>query len=148
MKHSTAIEKQTKKTNNYNEGFSWRLKPISPEAIEREAEEMIEYFKKNTKKITLVSYSNFRNIHVDTLNKWCKKHKVLREAYEYCRQMLWERREEGMAYGVLKEKPVMRNMHHYSKQWKADNAYWSELNQKEEVQPTKLVVEMPSFKEK
>ena len=148
MKHSTKNDKQAMTKPFFNDGFSWKEKPVVAEALEREAELMIEFFKKNPKKITLISYANSRCIHHDTLDKWMKRSKPLRQAYEQCRQMLWERREEGMAYGILREKPVMRNMHHYSKQWKDDNAYWADLAKKEEEKPTKLVVEMPSFREK
>jgi len=147
-KHSTAIKEEPIKTN-LNEGFSWRLKPVLPEALEAEAERMIKYYEDNPKKIMLVSYAIHRKIHIETLYKWMCKSKALKDAYEYCRQILWERRYEGISYGKLKEKPIMRDMYRYSKEWKEDDIYWSELNNKEEIEKGKTVlkvVEVQSFK--
>ena len=149
IKHSTMVKNNPDKLN-LNEGFSWKLKPICPEAFEAEAERMIKFYEDNPKKIMLVSYAIHRKMHLGTLYKWLRQSKALKEAYEYCRQLLWERRYEGISYGTLKEKPIMRDMYRYSKEWKEDDIYWSELNNKEEIEQGKTVlkvVEVQSFKE-
>ena len=135
---------------NYNDMLSWRKTPVMPEFLEKEAQRMIQFYLDNPKALTLLAYINHRGIHMFTMNRWLKKHKPLREAYDFCKQLLCQRREEGMLRGELKERATMYMMHRYSQAWDEADKRWVALKEKEDSKnkPTNITVVMEDFSRK
>jgi len=117
-------------TEFYRNFYTLKQNPISELFFENLAKDFTAWAQKSKKSIVIREFALEKGIPWRTFMHWCSENEIIKSVYGEVKAMISDRRESGMAYGILKEKSVMYKMHRYSDEWKEDNEYWSKLNER------------------
>lgn len=110
---------------------SMRLVPITVGTLERLIENGKKWAKETDNAFTLSQWRTLNGIHESTWERWEDKHPFFREGTEYILGILGDRREIGLLNFKLQPQATMYMMTHYSKAWKRNAEWRSNLNKKE-----------------
>lgn len=113
--------------------------------FKQEAELFVSFFKNTPEALMFEEYYIARGLPKPTFEGWLKKNALLQEAYEEVRIILAVRREKGMLYGKLREKPALMSLYRYNSDWKDICRFWAEVKQSEQQESGIKIVEIPVF---
>ena len=141
LSHTTT--KKTKKTTkkrpllrksspwleDYFDGFSFQMVPMTEAGIDRIAKEFIEWAFKTEKAIRVSQFFTQKRIPTTTYESWFRKYEVMKQAREIVLPLMAERREERTLNRKYDASTNNYMMHQYDPAWKAAQEYHAALRE-------------------
>ncbi len=104
---------------DYMSSSSFRLQPITQQAIERLSHDLIEWAKKDDS-LRIEDFHWEKDICDGTYSRWRRKYEALDLAHKKAKNYIASRREKGALKKELSETMVMRRQHAYDPSWESD----------------------------
>jgi hypothetical protein len=123
--------------------------PTKPEWRKRCAQTMINYYgDPKNRALTLQDFLDTYGIKRKSWDRWAAEFEDLRDCWEQIKPTLGNRRYRGAAFmdSGMRHEVLMKDIHNYSDEWKAINAYHAQLKQLDENKPTSVVVRLNPVK--
>lgn len=150
IEHSIAAEKVASKVQkapepffDYMDTFTFKMKPMSIEGIERIAAELVNWARNNDDALKIAQFWNDKGINHQDFYRWMEWSPALKSAHEITMSILGTRREIGAIQKKFDTGMISFTMPFYDKNWK-DNVEWrSSLKAKEAAEQnneTKIVI--------
>jgi uncharacterized protein YcaQ len=131
--------------DEYKDMFDLRMKPVNDAFLDRVAADMIEYFKKDATALCMDDFYDFKGFHDRDVQRWKQRSENLRDAADYCKRLLANRREKGALNKKLSESMVLYSMGIYSNQWKEHAEWKASLAQKNQQQQGTVHIHMDAI---
>ncbi|TET06207.1 hypothetical protein E3J79_02555 [Candidatus Dependentiae bacterium] len=124
----------------YHHMYTGKQMPISDAFFERLAIDLTNWAKNDKQAINLHQFTLKMGIPWNSFCRWSQTKEPLKRVYDDVKLMLATRREVGMLYGKMKERPIMYTMHRYDPDWDEADKRWSDLKKKEREEEQSKVV--------
>ena len=110
----------TKIVDQFRDGFSGRMKPISESYVIQTADNLRNYVKNNPRMLSIEKFCSAIGMHRKTFDRLADKWEILGAAREFALQEIGIKLEEGafFADSGIREKPAMHMLPQYSQTWK------------------------------
>jgi hypothetical protein len=138
LKASSKIDEKSTWLEDYRDLNTFKIKPINKHFIERLAEELIKWSRREESWCYQEFYTS-RGIHRAQYYKWLDNHIELREAHDLAKEIIGIRRETRLADDPSSVKSMMPM---YSPDWKEMEEWRSKMKieQVASAQPTQIVL--------
>jgi len=129
---------------DYQDCFTFKMKPITEAFINRFTNEMVTWAETNEDALFMGKFLRAKGISRWTLYEWVQKYHDIKQAYDTCLWILGERREHGAIIRKYDSSTIAATMPHYSTEWKQMIEWKSKLAKDAEESGIKFVV-IPSI---
>lgn len=102
----------------YRDMFSFKMVPIVNGYLEKIALEWVEVTLKDETILTLDDYYFLKGLQEFSVNRWMKRCIELKEAHDYAKAIIANRREKGAIINKYNSNTILRCMPLYSEKWK------------------------------
>lgn len=119
----------------YTDTYLFREKPISPQGIERLAQEFIKWAREDENALKVSSFFKIKGIPMMDIERWIKKPEFwkLKLAYTEGLEIIGDRREMGALNKKLSEGMITHSMPQYDRDWKNNIEWRSRLRREEKA---------------
>lgn len=131
---------------DYQDLFTFKIRPVSEAFIERLAKEIIEWSEKE-ENLVLGKFLVSKRMQEETFRRWMKKSPILADAHALAKKNIACRREHGGITRKLDPTFAFNSMPIYDSEWKEFFQWKSNLKQDEGNQQ-KIVVEINDLSKK
>lgn len=129
--------------DDYISCFGLRTMPATEAFLERIAEELVEWAKRDDS-VYLEDFCLLKGFDPTTLWRWEKKNASVSEAYKFAKMAIGSRTYKGALYGKMKESTAHFLMPYYSQTWMNMKVLNSQLKDNDNA-PTQITVNMTPF---
>ena len=126
----------------YPDMYTGKQVPVTPMFFDRLAVDYVSWARDDKNAIRASQFDHKMGIPYPTFLKWCASKDVLVQAHANALGLIADRREVGMLQGMLRERPTMYRMFQYDSDWKAADAYWSEIKKAQHADEEKKQIVM------
>ena len=102
---------------DYLDCFTFKLKPVTEQFIERLAKELFDWAKNDKNALRVSDFCWNKGIPEKTYYKWIKEHEVLQLAHEAAIHFIGSRRENGAINKKYSETIILKSQYKYDSMW-------------------------------
>ncbi len=142
-KVTNKVQKPTEPFFDYLDTFTFKMKPMSIEGIERIASDIVNWARNNDDALKIAQFWNDRGINHQDFYRWMKWSPALKSAHETTMSILGTRREIGAIQKKFDSGMISFTMPFYDEDWKKNVEWRSSMKAKEASEQnneTKIVV--------
>ena len=139
----SVVQIKTFEEEYYRDMFTMKLQPVSVDYLLKFALEWVEWVMANDWVITLTAYINTKGVHKNTVDRWIVRCPELKEASDFVRQIIAERRDFGAATRKYSDSWIKHTHPLYDPEFKQLEEWRSSMKEKiAGAGGGKIVVEM------
>ncbi len=142
LKDNTPEEtKPTRVFIEYRDMFTFRMTPISPEGIEKVAQELLDWAMNNNDALKVTQFYHKKGLSGTTVARWKELSPSFNEAHGEAKAIIGNRREIGGLKKDFDSGIVRTSMPIYDKSWRKNEEWRSTLNKEKPTEGgTKIII--------
>lgn len=136
------IRRKASKNNAVDEFLdleTFKMMPVTMKNIEDISKAMVKFVLENEDVTTLRDFSISAKINFKKIFAWARKFEVFKEAYEFCRDIMFARRDNRAKTGQYNSYYILKSIHHFAIEHREDKDKELSKN-KQDKEPVKVIL--------